>query len=303
MKASFKAIPAILLLAQTVLLSNADSSPSYMPLRVGNSWTYIVHHNMSYCCKAKFTIVSDTVIGGKKYFRGSNSLPVMHIQSLNIRLYRVDSLTGNFFGFVNGTGCSYSPYEILIDSLSATTGGLSTTCPSQLVRQCTDISLFPAPWNQSYMRKRYQYHNGITQTPTAYFKDLGLAGSADGPMGEISFDIIGCVVGGIVYGDTTLTAIHPSNQYTPKQFSLGQNYPNPFNPITVISFSLFESHNIRLTVSDLLGNHVETLVNERKNAGDYEVQFDGGRFPSGVYFYSISVDGNESVSKRMALLK
>ncbi len=303
MKASFKAIPGILLLAQSILISNAVSSSSYMPLSIGNSWTYIVHQNMSYCCKVKFAIVSDTVIGGKKYFRSSNSLPVMHIQSLNIRLYRVDSLTGNFYGYVNGTGCSYSPYEILIDSLSAGTGGLSTACPSQMVRRCTDIDLFPAPWNQSYLRKRYQYHNGNTQTPTAYFKDLGLSGSADGPLGEISFDIIGCVIGGTVYGDTTLTAIHQSNQYAPQQFSLGQNYPNPFNPVTVISYSLSGSHSIRLTVCDLLGNHVETLVNERKNAGNHEVLFDGGRFPSGVYFYSISVDGIEAVSKRMALLK
>ncbi len=303
MKTSVKVLTAILIFTSSILISNANSSTSYMPLRVGNSWTYIVHINMSYCCKAKFTIVSDTIINGKKYFRSSNSLPLFHIQSQNIRLYRVDSISGNFFGFVNGTGCSYSPYEILIDSLSANIGDLSTTCPSQMVRECTNIALFPAAWNQSYLRKRFQYHNGSTQTPTAYFRDLGLAGSADGPMGEIAYDIIGCVVSGIVYGDTTLTDIHQSNNFSPKQFSLRQNYPNPFNPITVINFSLTQSHIINLKVYDLLGKLVETLVNERKNAGDHKVPFDGKSFPSGVYLYSLSVDGKEEDSKRMVLLK
>ncbi|MGB3017650.1 MAG: T9SS type A sorting domain-containing protein [Ignavibacteria bacterium] len=303
MKTSTKVLIAILILTPAILISNANSSTSYMPLRVGNSWTYTVFINMSYCCKEKFTIVSDTVINGKKYFRSSNSLPVTHIQSLNIRLYRVDSLSGNFFGFVNGTGCSYSPYEILIDSLSASIDDLSITCPSQMVRECTNIESFPAPWNQSYLRKRFQYHNGSTQTPTAYFRDLGLAGSADGPLGELSYNIIGCVVNGTVYGDTTLTGIHHSNYHLPKQFSLGQNYPNTFNPMTIISYSLFESHIIELKLYDVLGNQVKTLVNERKNAGDYEVQFDGGSFPSGVYLYSLFVDGKEADSKRMILLK
>ena len=171
-----------------------------------------------------------------------------------------------------------------------------------MVRECTNIVLFPAAWNQPYLRKRFQYHNGSTQTPTAYFRDLGLASSADSPMGEIAYDIIGCVVIGIVYGDTTLTDIHQSNNFSPKQFSLGQNYPNPFNPITVINFSLTQSHIINLKVYDLLGNHVETLVDERINAGDYEVPFDGKSFPSGVYLYSLSVDGREADSKRIVLL-
>ncbi|MBK6877571.1 MAG: hypothetical protein IPG99_14270 [Ignavibacteria bacterium] len=65
MKTSTKVLIAILILTPAILISNANSSTSYMPLRVGNSWTYTVFINMSYCCKEKFTIVSDTVINGK----------------------------------------------------------------------------------------------------------------------------------------------------------------------------------------------------------------------------------------------
>lgn len=298
-----KIIMAVAVFAETLFLTDANSSASYVPLKVGNSWTYTVFMNMNYCCKSKFTIVSDTVISGRKYFRSSASLPINHILPLNIRFYRMDSTSGNFLGFVNGTGCSYSPFEILIDSLSADTGNTSIACPAQNIRVCTDKAFFPAPWSQSYLRKRFQYKNGITQTPTAYFKDLGLAGSADGPLGEISFDIIGCVVNGVVYGDTTLTSVIQPVSYALDNFSLGQNYPNPFNPLTVINYSLFENRFISISVYDMLGNEVETLVRERKVSGQYEVEFDAEDLSSGAYFYTLSVDGKVRDTKRMLLLK
>jgi len=89
----------------------------------------------------------------------------------------------------------------------------------------------------------------------------------------------------------------------PDVFNLEQNYPNPFNPRTVIKYKLSMFHFVSLKVYDILGNEVASLVNENKPAGSYEVVFDGSDFPSGIYFYSLSINGNVIDTKRMVLLK
>ena len=92
----------------------------------------------------------------------------------------------------------------------------------------------------------------------------------------------------------------------PEIFSLFQNYPNPFNPTTKIKFKLSrletEAYYVRLIIFDALGREVITLINDRLEAGDYEIEFNGGDFPSGVYFYMLEA-GNYSEVKRMILLK
>ena len=88
----------------------------------------------------------------------------------------------------------------------------------------------------------------------------------------------------------------------PISFMLEQNYPNPFNPNTVISYSVPEQSNVKLSVYDVLGNEVKTLVNENKNPGKYYVEFDGKDLSSGVYYYNIQV-GNYSDVKKMILMK
>jgi photosystem II stability/assembly factor-like uncharacterized protein len=88
----------------------------------------------------------------------------------------------------------------------------------------------------------------------------------------------------------------------PEKFSLSQNYPNPFNPGTVIRFSLSVVSNASLKVYDVTGKEVETLVNERLQAGTYEAPFDGSRLTSGVYFYKLVTEGF-SETKKMLMIK
>jgi len=87
-----------------------------------------------------------------------------------------------------------------------------------------------------------------------------------------------------------------------KGFSLSQNYPNPFNPTTKIYFDLNVNGNVKLEVFDVVGRNVQTLLNEYKTAGSYEVIFNASNLPGGVYFYKLS-SGNWSEIKRMILLK
>jgi hypothetical protein len=89
---------------------------------------------------------------------------------------------------------------------------------------------------------------------------------------------------------------------SPSTFSLEQNYPNPFNPSTMISYQLPISGDVTLKVYDVLGNEVETLVDEYKPAGNYKVEFNAANLPSGIYFYKLQV-GSLVETKKMLLLK
>jgi hypothetical protein len=93
----------------------------------------------------------------------------------------------------------------------------------------------------------------------------------------------------------------------PEYFSLAQNYPNPFNPFTAIKYSISSVGTYRITpvqlkIYDILGNDIETLVNEEKPAGTYEVKFDGSELTSGMYFYRIQI-GNFVETKKMVFMK
>lgn len=113
----------------------------------------------------------------------------------------------------------------------------------------------------------------------------------------------GCVIDGVVYGDTTFTIVSVENEFeTPNSFYLSQNYPNPFNPATNIRFRVHDFGFVSLKVYDILGREIATLVNEEKPAGGYEITFDGSNLVSGIYLYQLEV-GNFSETKVMLLIK
>ena len=88
----------------------------------------------------------------------------------------------------------------------------------------------------------------------------------------------------------------------PTAFSLQQNYPNPFNPSTTIKYSLPNPEHVKLIVFDVLGRQVATIVDEKQNAGIFEVTLNGTSLTSGVYFYRLQA-GNSVAVKKALLLK
>lgn len=88
----------------------------------------------------------------------------------------------------------------------------------------------------------------------------------------------------------------------PAKTYIEQNYPNPFNPYTTIQYYIPESGKVKITVYDLLGAEIITLVNEYKSSGMHEVAFDGSLHPSGIYFYKINTESFSSIRK-MVLMK
>ena len=127
---------------------------------------------------------------------------------------------------------------------------------------------------------------------------------------NLTFQIM---VDGWVYWekDTTLNINIVSveeNKILPTEYSLSQNYPNPFNPTTKIKYSIPQTvgdenfRSVQLKVYDVLGRKVTTLVNEKKEPGQYEVEFNAAYLSSGVYFYQIKA-GEFIKTKKMILLK
>jgi len=98
------------------------------------------------------------------------------------------------------------------------------------------------------------------------------------------------------------TGVNEATRSGPNHFELQGNYPNPFNPSTTIKYELPQSSTVRLGVYDILGREVSVLVDQRKNAGSYEVKFDGSNLASGAYFYRFQA-GSFVQTKRLLLLK
>jgi endo-1,4-beta-xylanase len=91
-------------------------------------------------------------------------------------------------------------------------------------------------------------------------------------------------------------------QRLPEEFGLSQNYPNPFNPSTFIDYDIPKQGLVSLTVYDVYGRELRTLVNEEKGAGHHTIRFEASDLPSGIYFYRIKA-GDFSTVRRLALIK
>ena len=97
-------------------------------------------------------------------------------------------------------------------------------------------------------------------------------------------------------------------QTLPAAFSLADNFPNPFNPATTIQYALPQAADVELTVYNVLGQPVRTLIAEHQNAGRYVVEWDatndsGHSLSSGMYFYRLQAGGEFLKVKKMLLLK
>jgi len=110
----------------------------------------------------------------------------------------------------------------------------------------------------------------------------------------------GCIINGVQYG--IIINVEDENNINPPEEFLLNNYPNPFNPQTTIRFYIPERSFIKLRVFNMLGNEVRMLLNEEKDIGYHEINFDGSGLPSGVYFYTLQTP-KFIQTKKMVLLR
>ncbi len=98
-------------------------------------------------------------------------------------------------------------------------------------------------------------------------------------------------------------SINNNNTLTSESFKLFQNFPNPFNPVTIIKYELSKSGLAKIIIFNSIGQEIQILINEKQNTGIYEVKFNGSNLSSGVYFYTLEINGERIDTKKMILTK
>jgi hypothetical protein len=301
------------------LFSQSNNFKEFLPLNIGNTWVYYYSGAWPFGPFSgfeKYKIVSTYVADGKLYFKFIHSRVILSGPSnvvLQSRLFkdtsavRIDSLSGNIYR--NDT--CHGMQEMLIDSLNARLYDTSYTCEPAVDDTviCSDTNSIIYFENPRISRK-FDMPGFEGQTIQKYAKNLGLVSYTFSIMNQNTSGLLkGCVINGIVYGDTGLVGIQQISNEIPENFTLSQNYPNPFNPVTKIKLSLpavgemHAFHTTKLIIYDVLGREVTTLVNEGLSPGTYEVEWDGTNYPSGVYFYQLSIDNEQLATKKMVLIK
>lgn len=182
------------------------------------------------------------------------------------------------------------------------------------------VKMVNAPQQNPYLKPAANGGNTVANLhfklddPTLQSVEIGTFASAD-PSHELMF-VYNEYVDGVphvrdltpefVGGQVSLNARTP-NLALPTEFSLSQNVPNPFNPSTQVSFALPTAAKVNLSIYNVLGQHVKTLVDTDMRAGYQTVTWDGTdntghTVASGVYFYKLNA-GDFTATKKMLMLK
>jgi hypothetical protein len=288
----------------------------FFPLAVGNKWVYAGSASIFQQCNRTFRhrlyIDSIKSINNKFYYKinfeskhisGTGSCGISYIYT---GFYRVDSVSGIIYKSTNTSNC-FSNTEMLFDSLKSKLGDTARSCTSgnNYKKLLVDTFMTTVFGNQ-IRSKNFQGGNFFEYGYTGrYAKDFGLVEYREFGMSvSTNANLIGCVLNGVLYGDTSFyfVGITPISNTIPKSFELFQNYPNPFNPSTQIKFDIPKSSFVRITVYDALGRQAAELVNQELNAGSYSYDWDASNYPSGVYYYKI-VAGDYTQTRKMVLIK
>jgi len=147
--------------------------------------------------------------------------------------------------------------------------------------------------------------DGEAMPDTASYSYEALA-AAEGPVlflvGVTDDDSSSVQIDGIWYNERPAGLGISDEAPIATRFELGQNYPNPFNPTTHIRFNIPETANAKLTVFNVMGEEVATLVNGVMQSGGHTVSWNAANMPTGVYFYQLQ-SGNFSQTKKLLLVK
>jgi len=213
--------------------------------------------------------------------------------------YRVCTIYGVSPSCYGNEATAYVPAEVPVElvSFTATVSGnivnLNWMTATETNNSGFEILRFTQNDNKDWERIAFVEGKGTTTESSNYsFIDENVSpGIYQYRLKQIDYD------GTFSFSNEVMVEIE-----TPKEFSLGQNFPNPFNPSTKIKYTIPSDGYVTLKVYDILGNEVSTLVDEFKQAGTFDVTFDGSNLSSGVYYYRLT-SGELTSTKKLMLLR
>ncbi len=271
--------------------SQYSASSNYFPLQIGNKWTYERFQTPSATTSyLQVSITKDTLVNSKRYYF------IHHFPELGDYWVGYDTAVGILYYFY-GTEAPYI-------KLSANIGDTTNYICSAIV----DTSFFNTSTRLKKYYKEYHVPHSSSGTEIQLAKNFGqtyyFEYSASFTTSNYLYAWLrGCIINGILYGDTSLTGgTIQTPPEIPTEYLLYQNYPNPFNPSTKISFNIPLGGFVSLKVYNSAGAEIESIINSSLEAGPYTYQWIASDFPSGIYFYKIQA-GELSETKKMVLIK
>ena len=273
--------------------SQPDTVFSYMPLAIGNQWQYRVHEvippNIDSTYYTLYTVEGDTIMpNGYRYKLISTS-------NSSKRYVNIDSTTACVYEYESGSSRGF-----MTDSLRCSEEdifGIEIYC--ELIDTATVLNY------QTWIMVINQVRPDISETHTLAM-DIGMTYlynyiAGGGGWGvDIYKTLVYAKIDENEFGELVTSQNDITNELL--NYKLYQNYPNPFNPATKINYSISKRSMVSLAVFDVLGNKVATLVDEFKPSGEYQIEFDGSQFTSGIYFYKL-IAGNFIEIKKMLLIR
>ncbi len=302
----------IFFITQVYAQSNAD----YFPWKTGDMWEYTLYYWPEIDTLQTIVIDDSTDEAGNIYTTyfslAINPIEPPPVLLTDTLVYKIDSslyvyhryFDFNYGQWINVYRLNGSAGDKWVMWDYSTVGGVGYEMAK--IDSIKDVSLLGLNTKLMYMSYFWEYYDGTDTIRLYRHYDQLAKGFGFYFRGGAELDaqmyLHGAVINGVLYGDTTVVSVENIIAGMPINFELEQNFPNPFNPATKIRYEIPERSFVTLKVYDVLGNEVVTLVNEEKSAGDYEVEFNGTSFPSGIYFYRLQADSYVK-TKKMILLK
>jgi|GEM_PF-5470925 len=290
-----------ILILLIVIVAKVNSQVGYAvaPLEIGNLWVYEEYDDIFHTNLVRTTIykLTDTVrVDSVKYFEiqirdipGVSYSRLIRLREDSFYVARRDSA----FPMLNNEEIYYKKNAQLEDSWQ------NAYIPPH-VYNIIDTSLASVFGRDITIKLLNLTNFNLLDNDQVWCEEFGMLAKETGE-GFFSEVLKGCVIDGIVYGDTLVTDIDVV-EYPSLNYILSQNYPNPFNSTTIIEYEIKTQTHVRLSIFNSVGELISISVNEEQSAGNYKIYFKAEELASGVYFYKLT-DNSNSIIKKMILQK
>lgn len=310
----------LLLLSICVICTNnlilaQDSTEVYWeefyPLHIGDFWKYVIEWISPPIVEIETKeVVAETTMSNNITYK--KILRINHtFEQRGYDYERVDSL-GDVYGYETIFTDSVRQEDVLLWSLGIEVGDTWEDWHAQYSDywQLKDKFLVPFWGGDSVIYLGYRFYKYASEevlwdsTDVSIIQNLGRASQWGGGCGSAPENLVGAVIKGKVYGDTSTinTDVKKNAEIIFKDFILYQNYPNPFNSFTHFRYELAKGGDATLQIFNLNGEVVKTLVNHNQKGGEYQVFWNGfdefgKEVTSGIYFCQLRVNGRIQTRK------